>query len=418
MIDAVLRRFRVYGHVNWAIADQVIVSGCNFLTGILLARYLGLEEFGRFTLAWMAVLFFNGIQVAIITSPMMSVGPKKDAESAPCYYGAVFMQQLVWAASASIVLLVIMLLCEQFIPEWKYSSFSFPLMATLLAFQMQDFLRRYFFVRKRAGYAFLNDAVSYIGQLVFLVALFRCVTLDAVAVLWVITGTSGLAVLLGWFQLGNVRLSLRKVSLVSLEHWGFGKWMLASSLMQWVSTNFLLIMAAFILGPIAVGAIKAANNIVGVTHVFFQAMENFAPSQAARKYASKDIDGLKRYLWKLVKIGGVATGGVVLLIGVFSDFLITLIYGAEYTEYAYVLQWFSLYYFLGFFVFPVTIGLRVLEETKALFTSYLWVTVFSLVASYPLILWLEIHGVMIGLLIIKIVTISILVQDFFKRARI
>ena len=41
-----------YSHVNWALADQTMVSGVNFLTGILLARYLGVEEFGRFTLAW------------------------------------------------------------------------------------------------------------------------------------------------------------------------------------------------------------------------------------------------------------------------------------------------------------------------------------------------------------------------------
>jgi len=29
-----------------------MVSGVNFLTGILLARYLGIEEFGRFALVW------------------------------------------------------------------------------------------------------------------------------------------------------------------------------------------------------------------------------------------------------------------------------------------------------------------------------------------------------------------------------
>ena len=37
-------------HFNWALADQIIVSGANFLTALLLARYLGPEEFGRFTL--------------------------------------------------------------------------------------------------------------------------------------------------------------------------------------------------------------------------------------------------------------------------------------------------------------------------------------------------------------------------------
>ena len=32
--------------INWALADQAMLSGINFLTGILLARYLGITEFG------------------------------------------------------------------------------------------------------------------------------------------------------------------------------------------------------------------------------------------------------------------------------------------------------------------------------------------------------------------------------------
>src|SRR3989339_1774999 len=66
-----------YRHMNWALADQAMVSGVNFLTGILLARYLGLEEYGRFTLAWMAVLLCNSFQQAGIIAPMMSIGPKQ-----------------------------------------------------------------------------------------------------------------------------------------------------------------------------------------------------------------------------------------------------------------------------------------------------------------------------------------------------
>ncbi len=83
IIQLAARLLARYSHVNWALADQTMVSGVNFLTGILLARYLGVEEFGRFTLAWMAVLFVNGIQHAAINSPMMSIGPKQPEAEAP-----------------------------------------------------------------------------------------------------------------------------------------------------------------------------------------------------------------------------------------------------------------------------------------------------------------------------------------------
>src|SRR3546814_10183528 len=66
--------------LSWALADQVMVSGSNFLMTVFLARYLGLEEFGRFALAWMAVLFAAGIHYALVAAPMMSIGPKRSEE--------------------------------------------------------------------------------------------------------------------------------------------------------------------------------------------------------------------------------------------------------------------------------------------------------------------------------------------------
>ncbi len=41
MLELAARLLVRYSHLNWALADQTMVSGVNFLTGILLARYLG-----------------------------------------------------------------------------------------------------------------------------------------------------------------------------------------------------------------------------------------------------------------------------------------------------------------------------------------------------------------------------------------
>src|ERR1700677_2281945 len=76
---------------KWALADQVIVSGSNFLSNILLARILGIEEFGRYVLAWTIVLFVQGLQCSTVSSAMLSIGPKLDAEEARSYFGAIFV---------------------------------------------------------------------------------------------------------------------------------------------------------------------------------------------------------------------------------------------------------------------------------------------------------------------------------------
>ena len=54
-----LRQF--LGRETWALTDQAVVSATNFLTSVMLLRFMGLREFGVFTLAWMSVLFVNSI---------------------------------------------------------------------------------------------------------------------------------------------------------------------------------------------------------------------------------------------------------------------------------------------------------------------------------------------------------------------
>ena len=74
----VLRRF--LGREIWALTDQSVVSATNFLTNVMLARFMGLREFGVFALAWMSVLFVNSLQSALMIAPMMSIGAQAGGE--------------------------------------------------------------------------------------------------------------------------------------------------------------------------------------------------------------------------------------------------------------------------------------------------------------------------------------------------
>ena len=88
-----LRLHQTYRDTNWALVDQGVVSGVNFLTMVLLARMLGVEQFGKFSIAWLVLLFFKSIQAALVVAPMMSIGPKQRDDEQALYYGAVILQQ-------------------------------------------------------------------------------------------------------------------------------------------------------------------------------------------------------------------------------------------------------------------------------------------------------------------------------------
>ena len=103
MIKTAAGFLRRHSHTHWARATMLSVSGVNFLTGILLAHGLGIAEFGRFSLAWLVVLFVLSIQESAIVAPMMSIGPKQDLQQRPAYFGGVFFQQAILALVSTVL---------------------------------------------------------------------------------------------------------------------------------------------------------------------------------------------------------------------------------------------------------------------------------------------------------------------------
>src|SRR5690348_14727477 len=152
------------GRTPAALFDQALVSAANFLTNVLLARAFGVRDYGVFALAWIAVLFANSLQYALIVSPMMSVGPKQERAERPSYYGSVLVQQVVFAICAAGVMLIGVRLSVHFFPQWGIASLATPISAATLAYLLQDFLRRYFFCTSQSKRALIADIVSYLTQ--------------------------------------------------------------------------------------------------------------------------------------------------------------------------------------------------------------------------------------------------------------
>ena len=410
-------RQRLASNEAWALADQAMVSGSNFLTGVLLTRYMGMREFGIFTLAWMAVLFVNSLQMALIVAPMMSIGPKQQANDVPRYYGAVVLQEVLFAIGSTAALLLFAALAVRFLPEWDLGELSLPLAFASLAFQLQDFLRRYFFSLSRRVAGFANDAVSYLLQIVILLVLFRVGSPDTAGVLWVTGATSLVAFLLGLPLLRDLVWPEGAFMPVVRRHWRFSRWLVASSLMQWSSGNLFVAAAPLFMGPAAAGVLKAGQNIFGVCHIWYQGLENILPAQAARTYDREGNRGLANYLGRTTLLWGGVTALFALLIAIAPHFWFRLVYGEGFGEYAFVLRWYAVVYVAGYVTMPLRTALRALEHTSPIFWSYLGVTIFSVMTAVPLVRTFGITGVMAGMVATHVLAQAILAVGIYSRVR-
>jgi len=407
-----------HGHINWAILDQMMISGVNFLTGIILARYLGLEEFGIFTLVWMPLLFLNSYQMSMILSPMMSIGPKQNDEDNPVYYGTVLLQQIVFSCLSFLLLYSGIKISVLISPHWNIHDLALPVAVSALVFQLQDFLRRYFFTKQRPLLAFINDAISYLGQLALIVWLANTMELDTEIALWIIAATSALAVVFGIFFIENVKWDIKFTKKVIKHHWDFSKWLIASTFLHWGTANLFMIVAGGVLGVTAVGAMKAAYNLVGIVHILFLGLENIVPIRAAYILHNK---GKKELVHYLTKIGLFATTATAILCGVIiidPEFLIGFIYGKDFVGYGYLLYWCAGIYFVISLGLPLRNGLRTIEVTRPLFFSYFWSGIFTVLSAYPLAYYYELNGVMAGSLLSQIGIVAFVLISFKREMKI
>lgn len=408
MLDRIFQTAKRHHHMNWALVDQGMVSGANFLTTILIARHLGIEEFGRFTLAWLVVLFTTSLQMAVIVSPMMSIGPKQKQEDAAVYFGALFFQLLIFTALTFLLIFSGVHLVAEIRPQWDLRVLAVPLATTAVLFQIRDFFRRYFFTRKRPAIAFAGDAVGYLGLLLFLFLLLPVFSFDSAAVLWLICGASGAAVLTGAPFLGCVVLKTGALYGICRRHWHFAKWMGASVLFQWMATNLFLVATGGLLGAAAVGALRAAETLIGVNRIFFQGLENVVPPHAAERLQASGLHAFQAYLRRVAWLGGGATAAVGGLAALAPEFWLTLFFGESYAEYGELLYWYAVIYVIMFAGLPIRAGLRALEHTRPIFLATGVSATFTVVLAAPLINALGILGAATGLLGANLLLVSVL----------
>jgi len=394
--NRLLRRF--LGTEAWALTDQAVVSATNFLTNVMLARFMGLREFGIFVLAWMSVLFVNSLQSALIISPMMSIGPKQEEKERPSYFGAVVFQEFVLVGACFVLVFVAVRVSSSFFRHADLQHLALPLAVSAFAYQMQDFVRRYFFATRQSRHAVANDALSYLPQLPILFLLHRAGHLNSAVALWVMAGTSIVGLAAGWFWMERLEFHWEKIKTVSRRHWKVSRWLTGSALMTWTSSNFFVIAAPLYYGAAAAGVLKASQNLMGVTHVWFQGLDNVVPVETARRLRQGGVHSMLAYTRSiLVKWGGL-TLLFAIVVAVAPGFWLRLMYGPEMVHYGYILRLYALLYVIIFIGGPLRAGLQALEFTAPIFWSYLVMTAFAFSFAVPMAKWLGLTGTMLGLI--------------------
>lgn len=315
-----------------ALVDQAVVSGCNFLTTVILARTLPVEAFGIYSVAFLICLLLSNLHRAALTQPMnvLSVG-ESDVQEAARLHGLLRAHWLIAGLCAAVFVAAVPLALADF-GLAAAAAFYF------ICFALQETARRYWYGRFEIGQALANDVLSYGAQVLLLGLLAWWVHVDARIAFVVMGATSLLAVGAAWRRLPRRPLEARlSLAALAATHWPLAKWLVLTVCVLWGAGQvYPLLMLP--LGATAVATFVACKNLLNAVGLVVQSVGNYLPTSATAILRQRGPAALRR---EIVGVCGLFAVGTVLflgLIGWFAEDLLHLIYGGRYDHAAGMLR--------------------------------------------------------------------------------
>jgi O-antigen/teichoic acid export membrane protein len=263
----------VYKTTSWALFDQAIVSGGNFLTNLVLIRTLAPPSYGAYALVLNAMLFLNNLHTNMIAYPVCMAGAGADEEQ---LRGVATGGLLATLMAAGINAVLITIACFSIHKQ----SLIPVVIGALLLWQLQETLRTVFVSRLAYKRAVAGDAVSYLGQaaLVAIICWHRVPSLFLV--FWVILGTSLSA------QAIQIRpTTIDRVTLRSFfgDLWRLGKWSTLAKVAAFFTFQAFPWLLAYTGGLSTVASFQALFQLVALSNPLMLGFNNLIIASIANR---------------------------------------------------------------------------------------------------------------------------------------
>jgi len=356
--------------LNFAVADQLLFSGSNFLVNILLARWMNYEFYGAFAYTYSIFLLLATFHNALLLEPYTVFGSSQHRFHLKTYTDQSTRLNLYWILAISgigipigIVLLV---------------AGSDLLGSTLLGLALAHGLSMYFVYVRRKWYvagridcALIGTVIYAAGQMVAIGALWQADALTPISAFASIAAASVLAARTSHYFRFEADVTLDPVQVpipqIIKENWSYGKWMMLSGVLFWLTGQGYNILSANILNLADVGGLKALQNLTTpITQILVAFNLVFLPWMS-RRYAENSTRTLNR---DLVSYAVFLTGCTItywLGLVLFKNSIFDVLYTGRYDEYLHLLAYLALVPVITALTTSWTIGLRILRRTDLLY---------------------------------------------------
>jgi O-antigen/teichoic acid export membrane protein len=315
-----------------ALVDQIVVSGANLITTILIGRCCGPEELANYALAFTLVILTFSVLETLIVMPYTIFVQRLDGTARLEYRGAVLVQCGGLAALAALAIAGWGLVLSTGLGPAGLGPMLFTLSAAIPFYLLREWVRKFLFAHLHSNQALQLDLTAATLQILALFLLTAGGLLSAVTATLVI-GAANALVALPWLIRSRSEWLLRRNQIwpALRRNWSFGRWLFAGRIVGQMNSDLLLLwLMAFVIGKKATGIFAACMTVISLSNPFILGIGQVLTPWLAQALTDGGPGELRRVTRKATGLMGLALGGFCLGLWLWGEEALRLLYGGQY----------------------------------------------------------------------------------------
>lgn len=370
-----------------AILDQGLIAGSNFFVGILLARWLVPAQYGSYALAFAIFLLLSAISQALLIEPQRIFGPSDYNNRLREYLGSLLHINLFLTSLISLGLIAAGITIYVLAPS---STLSFALFGVAIAAPciiLMWLARGAFYVKLSPQYAAAGGAIYCVvicGGMLALHSLYLVSPFSAFIVMGVAAIVSSSVLLFVLRPVLRAGAEFPNPKLVLSQHWQYGRWVLASLVLNAVAGDVYYPLVSSFSGLAATGQLKALLNFYMLVAQTFSALSVFLLPYACRVLSEDGVPALRRLTWKLGALFGLLAFAYWTVLVLLSTPLLEIVYGDRYVGLSSLVVLVAAASLPWNLTVVPTITLRAVRSSASIFVIYCASSAVAVLVGVPL----------------------------------
>jgi O-antigen/teichoic acid export membrane protein len=320
-----------------ALMDQGLLSGSNLLIAILLARWLTRDEYGAYAMGFSIFILLYGFHNAFLLEPMSVFGPESYPKCLTAYVKKLLGFHFVLTFLLSILVIAGIILPPFFMVDRALTSSMWGVGIAVPLVLFYWICRRATYLEFAPGVAAIGSVTYCLTMLVLVPALKMWPSPFMGFMIQSLAAIPAALLLLVSLRSGTDLQPSPSNAEVLREHWRYGRWVMGSTIVTWVSGYGYYVLVGALLPMQDVAALRALRNLTEPCYRAMAAIILLALPWASARYAEEGRPGLQRRTRQLNGLFGGSALVYFAAVCLFRNWVMSFLYAGRYNESSHLL---------------------------------------------------------------------------------